>query len=124
MKHVALIAVAGAMGALARYGLVNLIGGRFFPWGTLAVNIIGSCLMGLAYVLIIEKGVLPEDMKPFVMTGFLGAFTTFSAFSLEAWQLIDRGDPLHALSYVLGTVVLCFIALFIGVLMARSTLNF
>ena len=122
MKHIILIAVAGAIGALSRYGMVNLIGGRYFPWGTVAVNVTGSCLMGLAYVLIVERGVIPADMKPFFMSGFLGAFTTFSAFSLEAWQLIDRGDPLHALAYVIGTMVFCFAALFIGVLIARSTI--
>jgi len=121
MKHLVLVAVAGAIGALSRYAVVNWIGGRYFPWGTLWVNVLGSCLMGVAFVFIVERGLLPPDMKPFVMTGFLGAFTTFSAFSLEAWQLLDRGDPLHALAYVLGTMILCFFALFIGVLMARST---
>jgi len=121
MKHLVLVAVAGAIGALSRYAVVNWIGGRYFPWGTLWVNVLGSCLMGVAFVFIIERGLLPPDMKPLVMTGFLGAFTTFSAFSLEAWQLLDRGDPLHALAYVLGTMILCFFALFIGVLMARST---
>jgi len=121
MKHLVLVAVAGAIGALSRYAVVNWIGGRYFPWGTMLVNVLGSCLMGVAFVFIVERGLLSPDMKPFVMTGFLGAFTTFSAFSLEAWQLLDRGDLLHALAYVFGTMILCFFALFIGVLMARSS---
>lgn len=121
MKHLALIAVAGAVGALARYSLVNLIGGRNFPWGTMSVNIIGSLLMGIAYVLIVEKVIISPEMKPLVMTGFLGAFTTFSAFSLEAWELLDRGAPLHALSYVAGSVILCMIAVSVGILATRAT---
>jgi len=88
----------------------------------MTANLLGSCLMGLAYVLIVEKGLVPEDMKPLVMTGFLGAFTTFSAFSLEAWQLIDRGDFLSALAYIGGSVILCITALFVGVLLARAAI--
>lgn len=117
-----MIAVAGAIGAVCRYSVVNFIGGRLFPWGTLTVNVLGSAIMGLAYVIILEKGLVSADMKPLIMTGFLGAFTTYSAFSLEAWQLIDRGDWFSALSYILGTTILCILALFMGVLMARSTL--
>ncbi len=119
MKHILLIAVAGAFGALARYGLVNLIGGRLFPWGTLAVNILGSCLMGVLYVLIMEKSVLPPAMKPLLMTGFLGAFTTFSAFSLEAWELLDRGEPVQAMIYIGSSVLFCILALGFGVFVAR-----
>jgi len=122
MKHLVLIAVAGAIGALSRYGLVTWIGQKNFPVGTMTANLLGSCLMGLAYVLIVEKGLVPEDMKPLVMTGFLGAFTTFSAFSLEAWQLIDRGDFLSALAYIGGSVILCITALFVGVLLARAAI--
>lgn len=122
LKHLIMVAFAGAIGAVCRYGVVNFIGGRYFPWGTLTVNVLGSAIMGFAYVIILEKGLVSADMKPLVMTGFLGAFTTYSAFSLEAWQLLDRGELFTALSYILGTTLLCILALFIGVLMARSTL--
>ena len=122
MKYFFLVAVAGALGAMARYALVNLVGGRSCPWGTMTVNIIGSFLMGIAYIIIVEKSLISPDMRPLFMTGFLGAFTTYSAFSLEAWQLLDRGEWIPALSYILGTTILCIFALFIGVLMARSTL--
>lgn len=122
LKHVLMVAFAGAIGAVCRYSVVNFIGGRYFPWGTMTVNILGSAIMGAAFVIIMEKGLVSADMKPLVMTGFLGAFTTYSAFSLEAWQLLDRGEWVSALSYILGTTLLCILALFIGVLMARSTL--
>jgi CrcB protein len=122
MNHLILIAVAGACGALARYALVSTIGARFFPWGTMTVNIIGSCLMGFAYVYIVERNFLPESLKPLIMTGFLGAFTTFSTFSLEAWQLIDKGELFNAAFYIIGTTVICIVALFAGVLLSRASL--
>jgi len=122
MKHLILIAIAGAFGAMSRYGLVTFIGGKNFPWGTMTANILGSCLMGLAYVTIIERGLFPSDMKPFIMTGFLGAFTTFSAFSLEAWQLLDRGDIISGFAYIVGSVFFCLLALFVGIQIARMTL--
>lgn len=122
LKNVVLIAFAGALGALSRYALVNYIGGRYFPWGTMAVNVLGSLVMGLAFVYIVERGVFPSEFKPLIMTGFLGAFTTYSAFSLEAWQLFDRGELVSALAYIIGTTLLCILSLFIGVFIARSTL--
>jgi CrcB protein len=122
LKHLFMVAFAGALGAVCRYCVVNYIGGRYFPWGTMIVNILGSAIMGAAFVIIMEKGLVSADMKPLVMTGFLGAFTTYSAFSLEAWQLLDRGEWVSALAYIFGTTLLCILALFIGVLMARSTL--
>ncbi|MFT5718096.1 MAG: CrcB protein [Oleiphilaceae bacterium] len=123
MKHLLLIAIAGAVGAMARYTLVNFVGGRNFPWGTMTVNILGSFLMGVAYIVIVEKAFISPEMKPFFMTGFLGAFTTFSAFSLEAWQLLDRGETIQALTYVAGSVIFCLMAVMVGVFMTRLTLN-
>ena len=78
--------------------------------------------MSLAFVYIVERGVFPVEFKPLIMTGFLGAFTTYSAFSLEAWQLFDRGELFSALAYIIGTTLLCIMSLFIGVFIARSTL--
>ncbi len=119
MKAIVLIAVAGAVGALTRYGLVNLVGGRYFPWGTLAANVIGSFVMGIAYVYIMERNLWSPDLKPLLMTGFLGAFTTFSAFSLEAWEFLDRGELYHALAYVMSSVLCCLVAVTIGVFLGR-----
>ena len=123
MKHLVLIAIAGALGAVARFTLVNLVGGRSFPWGTMSVNVIGSFLMGIAYIIIVEKSLISPDMKPLFMTGFLGAFTTFSAFSLEAWELLDRGEALQALTYVAGSVIFCLMAVMVGVFITRLALN-
>lgn len=122
MNHLIVIAIAGAIGAVSRYGIVNLVGGRAFPWGTLTVNILGSCLMGMFYVVIIEKNVLPESMRPLFMTGFLGAFTTFSAFSLETWELLDRGEPVQALLYIACSVLFCIAALALGVFITRLSI--
>jgi CrcB protein len=110
MIHLAAVAVGGALGALARYGLAGLIypvaGGKF-PLATLVVNVLGSTLMGVLYVLIIEKGVLSPEWRNILMVGFLGAFTTFSTFSLDALALWQNGHLLLAISYVLLNVVLC-----------------
>lgn len=116
-----MIALFGAFGALCRYGLVNLIGGTTFPYGTFIVNIVGSFMMGVAYVLIVEKMILPPSLKPIFMTGFLGAFTTFSAFSLESWELLDRGEPFLAFTYIAGSVIFCIVALFMSIFVARAS---
>lgn len=121
MSHLALVALGGALGALSRYGLVNYIGGRLFPWGTLSVNIIGSFFMGIAFIFIVERAALPAEFKPLFMAGFLGAFTTFSAFSLETWELFDRGELWLAFAYIAASVIFCIVALFAGAFIARIT---
>lgn len=119
VKIVLSIAIAGAVGAVLRYFVVSMVGVRYFPWGTLAVNVLGSALMGIAFVLIVEKSLTDPALKPLLMTGALGAFTTFSAFSLETWELIEKGDLFSAGLYVLASVALCIIALWAGVGAAR-----
>lgn len=121
MNQLILIALFGALGALSRYGLVNLIGGRTFPWGTMAVNVLGSAVMGILFVVILEKALLAPSFKPMLMTGFLGAFTTFSAFSLEAWELLDRGEVFYAVTYMLGSILLSLLALMLGIYCARAS---
>ena len=104
------VAVGGALGAVSRYsfGLVALalIGNRF-PWATLGVNVIGSFLIGLAAVLIGDRIVDGELWRPLIIVGFLGAFTTFSAFSLDTLLLLQQGNYNTALAYILGSVTLC-----------------
>ena len=104
------VAVGGALGAVSRYsfGLVALalIGNRF-PWATLGANVIGSFLIGLAAVLIGDRIVDGELWRPLVIVGFLGAFTTFSAFSLDTLLLLQQGNYNTALAYMLGSVALC-----------------
>ena len=104
------VAIGGALGAVSRYsfGLVAiaLIGNRF-PWATLGVNVAGSFLIGLAAVLIGDRMLDGELWRPLIIVGFLGAFTTFSAFSLETLLLLQQGNYNTALAYMLGSVALC-----------------
>lgn len=106
------VAAGGALGALGRYGLNGLVyhySSLRFPLGTLLANVIGSALMGVMFVLIIERGILPPIWREFFMIGVLGAFTTFSTFSLETLTLWHNGQPLVALGYVLANVMLCLL---------------
>lgn len=116
--HWLAIALGGALGAMARYGLgiwvTNLVDHRM-PLGTLIVNIIGSFAIGLVYVGLVEKGLLPPEWRLFVITGFLGAFTTFSTFSLDALHLWQDGQIYLALGYVLLSVVCSLVAVALAV---------
>lgn len=107
------IAIGGALGAVCRYLTVAWLGsllGNDFPYGTMAVNILGSLLIGVAFVLIVEKIHLFGAYKPIVMVGFLGAFTTFSTFSLESYSLIQGGKVALAMIYISSSVILCVLA--------------
>jgi CrcB protein len=117
------VGLGGALGAMGRYlsGVAAMrLFGTGFPMGTFSVNIIGSFLMGLAFVLLIEREAEASPWVPLVMTGILGGYTTFSAFSLDLWSLIDRGRMLAALGYLGGSVLLSFGALILGILLARG----
>ena len=119
------VAVGGALGAMARYVVSTLLfdaASHRFPYATLTVNVLGSFIMGILFVVIVEKAVLPPEMRSILMVGFLGAFTTFSTFSLDALGLWQNGDLLMALVYALGTVVLCLAAVAIAVWLTRSFL--
>ena len=118
------VALGGALGASARYlagvAVMRLVGPGF-PVAVMGVNILGSLLMGVFVVWAAERGL--THWAPFVMTGLLGGFTTFSAFSLEAVTLWERGDVGQAAAYVGLSVVLSIGALVLGVWMARSVLT-
>ncbi len=105
-----MVAAGGALGAMGRFAvnavMFPVMGGRF-PIGTLVVNVVGSILMGLFYVLIIERGVLPAELRNLVMVGFLGAFTTFSTFSLDSLALWQNGHLALAAAYVALNLLLC-----------------
>jgi fluoride exporter len=121
MIHILSVALGGAMGALARYwlsGWLNSAEARI-PWGTLCANLLGSFFMGVLFVLILEKAKLPPEMRPLLMTGFLGAFTTFSTFSLETLAMINEGHIIAALFYVILSVVLCIAVLALAVSLTR-----
>lgn len=112
MKFILFVALGGASGAVARYLLStwvhSLWEGRW-PLGTLLVNMLGSCAIGVVFVLI-ERQQLHPDWRGVLMVGFLGAFTTFSTFSLEAVALVEAGETLHALGYMLASVTCCVLA--------------
>ncbi|MGB7261763.1 MAG: fluoride efflux transporter CrcB [Albidovulum sp.] len=115
------VALGGALGASARY-MTNVAVMRFigpgFPWGTLVVNVLGSALMGALVVLLAQKDA--TRLAPFLMTGLLGGFTTFSAFSLDALTLWERGQSGVAAAYVAGSVVLSLVGIALGMAAARG----
>ncbi|MFP4624184.1 MAG: fluoride efflux transporter CrcB [Gemmatimonadota bacterium] len=119
-----LIAAGGALGAVARYGLAGWVQARagFFPWGTLAVNVLGSFLLGFAFRYL-ETTVVPPEWRQAVTIGFLGAFTTFSTFSFEAVALAQDGDWGRAGSYVVASVVLGVVAVLAGLGAAEITVR-
>lgn len=109
------VAIGGALGAVLRYFCAISLA---FPYATVVVNVLGSFLMGLALVMLVEKGM--DRWQPFVMVGVLGGFTTYSTFSLDALRLFERGELGGALAYVVGTVVLCLAAVVAGAALARG----
>ena len=119
-----LIAAGGALGAVARYGVgvwaVRLFPATQWPWGTLAVNVLGGLLMGLlAGWLAFRGGLHSESIRLFAAVGILGGFTTFSAFSLETALMIEKRQFALASGYVAASVVLSIAALFVGLMVAR-----
>lgn len=121
MMHLVAVALGGALGALGRYwvsGLLNNAEHRL-PLGTLSVNVLGSFLMGVCFVLILERARLSPELRPLLMVGFLGAFTTFSTFSLETVAMIGEGHVMSALIYILLSVSLCIAALGAGLWLTR-----
>jgi CrcB protein len=121
-KIILAIGIGGGLGSLARHYLSSAIyqlTGPTFPWGILVVNVLGGFTMGLIVELSALKLNLSPELRAFLTTGVLGGFTTFSAFSLDAALLIERGDWLNAGSYMVGSVVLSVAALFAGLWLVR-----
>ncbi len=117
------IAAGGALGALMRYWVSIATYawlGRGFPWGTLAVNVLGSFLMGILYILLLERLSSSPEMRAFLLIGFLGAFTTFSAFSIETLNLLEDAQTGKALLNAGGSVILCVAATWLGVILGRQ----
>jgi CrcB protein len=126
MKLILLAAAGGAFGSTARY-LVNILSGQLFglgfPWGTIAVNIAGSFLMGLVVALGALKFSLSNEMRVLIATGFLGGFTTFSAFSMDFALLVERKHYGLAGLYAASSVTLSILALFAALLLVRTWLT-
>lgn len=118
-----LIALGGAAGAVARYIVDTTIAQRTsgaFPWGTLAVNLSGSLLLGILFALTVERGILPASVRGPLMIGFIGAYTTFSTLMLESWRLAEDGATGLALANVIGSSVLGIVAVFVGLSLGRA----
>lgn len=118
------VALGGAIGASLRFisgAAILRVLGNGFPYGTMFVNVVGSFLMGLLAFYLLERmdGSLAR-FAPFLLTGLLGGFTTFSAYSLDALYLMERGRYLSASVYMGGSVILAIGALFLGITIARS----
>lgn len=118
-----MIALGGALGSVARFAAVTyltpLLNYRF-PFGTFVVNILGSFLIGVAYVLLVEKATLSGEWRLFFMTGILGGFTTFSAFSLEMLQMWQEGRVLVSIIYALSSVVLGLLMAYVGMQLTQK----
>lgn len=123
MMPVLAVAVGGALGSVARYLVVGQVTrwlGATFPWGTLAVNVVGGLTIGLLVGAMALKWSVTQDMRLFLITGILGGFTTFSAFSLEVALLAERGATVAALAYIVSSVALSVGAVFVGMALIRS----
>ncbi len=123
MTQLAFIAAGGATGALMRYWLSNgvyALLGRGFPYGTLTVNVTGSLLMGFIYVFMIERMDVSVEWRAGLMIGLLGAFTTFSTFSIETLNLIESGEQLKAAMNILLSVTLCILGCWLGMVVGRN----
>ena len=119
---VVLVALGGACGAVSRYFLGNIVGrslGSVFPYGTFIINIVGCFCMGVLMTAIMERQLLPASARLLLCVGFLGGFTTFSSFGIEALSLLTSGRLCAALAYVGGSVLLGLVAAFGGVHLAR-----
>lgn len=122
---ITIVAMGGALGAVSRF-LLSSYFNRVFEihhtvhLGTMLVNIIGSSVMGVVYVYVMEKELWHPQLKSLLMVGMLGAFTTFSSFSLEAITFFERGHPWLSLAYVLATVILCLGATTCAIWVARQ----
>lgn len=120
MTRFLIVAAGGALGAVARYGVGRLLPASGWPWGTMAVNVVGGLAMGLLTGwLAFRGGAGGETVRLFAAVGVLGGFTTFSAFSLETALMIERREFALAGGYVAASVVLSIAALFLGLMLAR-----
>jgi len=122
MSYYLAIALGGAAGAMCRYWLTTLAeqhNGSMFPVGTFTVNVLGSLAIGLLFVVLTERIQVAVYLRPLLMIGFLGALTTFSAFSLDALLLMQEGLFGTAVTYLVASVVTCLVAAWAGMSIAR-----
>lgn len=118
-----LIAIFGTLGCLARYGMTNLVQtiyGRDFPFATLSINVGGSFLMGFLFIETLERLTVSPELRTGILTGFIGGYTTFSTFEMEMLLLVEQGEALRAILYLVLSISLGFGAAFGGAYIARN----
>lgn len=123
MTQVLAIGIGGALGSLLRFWMstwVHSFAGRGFPYGTLTVNVLGCLVMGVLFVLFTERFSDNTVLRAGVLIGVLGGFTTFSSFSIETFNLIETGEVTKAALNMLGSLILCVGATWIGVILGRQ----
>lgn len=127
LQNILLIFLGGGLGSVTRYGMMNLIsrhaGNSGFPWPTLGVNIIGAFLIGLLMEILALRLSLPQPSRLLLVTGFLGGFTTFSAFSLESALMLEKGDYLNLTAYITTSVIGTILAVFLGSALMKQCLS-
>ena len=122
MSQIVFLAIAGALGALSRYGLSGLIqrlSGAGFPYGTLVVNVLGSLVIGFVMQIGLNTDIIPRTLRVTITVGFLGAFTTFSTFSYETVGYLQDGAWLLASVNIISNLGLCLISTIIGMALGR-----
>jgi CrcB protein len=125
MQQVSLIALGGSLGAVARYGLstfVYHVTSEVFPWGTLAINLIGSFFIGI-FIELFDSAVIPTEWRSFITIGFLGAFTTFSTYTLETVNLLRDGELRLATFNVVASNFAAILFLVLGIYSSRLLLK-
>jgi len=122
IRQLAAVAIGGAAGAVMRWLVasgVQKVAGGAFPWGTFAVNALGSFLLGFLFVWLIERSTASELARLAITVGFLGAFTTFSTYSLESIRLLQEGAFSLAFGNIIGQIMICLLLTWLGVQLAR-----
>lgn len=123
------VGLGGAIGAICRYAISVMFSSTqsLFPWSTFIANLIGATLIGIGFVLLIDKPIVPiqysEQLRSLFIVGFLGALTTYSSFSFEAVQLFSQGEHRLAFTYVAVTTVACLSATLVSIKLAQSVMS-
>jgi CrcB protein len=121
MMHYTFVALGGALGAMARFWVYNASAfwGQKPAWATFGINALGAFLIGVFFVLLTERSGIHPELRSLIVVGFLGAFTTYSSYSLDALQLFEQGHIGVAVMYLLGTMLVCLLATWLGLSLTR-----
>jgi len=123
LPQILVIMLGGSLGALMRFIVSSSVAEKFgnsFPYGTLAVNVLGSFIMGFLAMFLVERIGIDPLLRLGIFVGFLGAFTTFSTFSMETFNLLEQGDILRAVMNMFISVILSILAVWLGILLGKQ----